>query len=546
MSRFGYTGEKQMNTIAQKMAEQHIPVDAVVFDLFWFGDSIKGTLGNLNWENRVKWPNPQKMLQQLRQSSIRPILITEPFFLKGTRNYEQAKRYLATDSAGNPFTLQDFYFGKGGILDIFRKDAGDWIWNIHYKKQIANGTAGWWTDLAEPEKHPQGIRHNLSALGFNRKFGADEVHNAFSHYWSKMLYDKYAVHHPDIRLFHLTRSGFAGSQRYSIFPWSGDVSRSWKGLQAQLKIMQGMSLSGIPYMHADAGGFAGGNGDKELYVRWLQFAAFTPIFRPHGTALGDVDPNAFDFPSEPALIDTPYNRTARSVIDLRYRMLPYNYTLSYQQTKEGTPLTAPLFYHFPQDSVCYRATDQFMWGSSILVAPVTEKGMSNRKVYLPEGYWYRLNNQFSISGVAPEKGWVDCALTGEEIPFFAKAGSIIPTRKLPEGSNTARYSTDTLVIHYFPDDKPSDYVLYDDDGESRNALKKGNYQLIRFRANPEVGGKTRIRVSAGNGSFNGKPRKRLMYFIVHGTGNSNDKTDSEKNYSGSIVFTGNPQQIVVQ
>jgi oligosaccharide 4-alpha-D-glucosyltransferase len=126
-----------------------------------------------------------------------------------------------------------------------------------------------------------------------------------------MLYNQYAKNYPTKRLFSLNRSGFAGSQRYNIFPWTGDVSRSWGGLNAQLPIILGMSMSGVPYVHSDAGGFAGGNGDNELYVRWLQMAAFTPIFRPHGTALYEVDKNAFSFPSEAALIEEPFQSYAK-------------------------------------------------------------------------------------------------------------------------------------------------------------------------------------------------------------------------------------------
>ena len=374
MSRFGYTSEAQTKEIAGKMKKESIPFDAIIFDLFWFGDSIKGTLGNLDWVNKTKWPDPKKMIGDFKKDNINSILIAEPFILKGTKNYDAAKKYFAVDSAGMPFNLTDFYFGQGGLLDIFRKDAGNWIWNNHYKKQIANGVSGWWTDLGEPEKHPAEIRHNMKSLGINRLMTANEVHNAYGHYWNKMLFENYAKEFPNQRLFHLNRSGFAGSQRFSIFPWSGDISRSWSGLQAQLPLMLGMSMSGIPYIHADAGGFAGGEGDNELYVRWLQYAAFTPIFRPHGTALFEVDKNAFSFPSEPALIDTPYRGYAKQVVHLRYSMLPYNYTLAYKQASKGEPLVAPLDYYYPKDTAAINVQDEFMWGENILVAPVLEKG----------------------------------------------------------------------------------------------------------------------------------------------------------------------------
>ena len=165
--------------------------------------------------------------------------------------------YLAVDSSGKPYYLTDFYFGHGGLIDIFRNDAQQWFWQF-YKKQMENGVEAWWGDLGEPEKHPSNLYHNLKDYGYKRLFNADEVHNIYGHTWTKMLYDYYAKEYPNKRLFYLNRSGFAGSQRYSIFPWTGDVSRSWSGLRAQLPILIGMSMSGVPYVHSDAGGFAGG------------------------------------------------------------------------------------------------------------------------------------------------------------------------------------------------------------------------------------------------------------------------------------------------
>ncbi|HNP55135.1 MAG TPA: glycoside hydrolase family 31 protein, partial [Ferruginibacter sp.] len=188
MSRFGYRSEKQTQEILQQMKADSIPVDAIIFDLFWFGDSIKNTLGNLDWINQTAWPNPPKMLQQWKQQNIQSILITEPFVLQSSKNYTAALPFLATDSSGNPYQLTDFYFGLGGIIDIFRKDAGNWFYQA-YKKQMNMGVSGWWGDLGEPEKHPASIYHNLKDLGFKRLFAAPEVHNIYGHYWSKMLYE---------------------------------------------------------------------------------------------------------------------------------------------------------------------------------------------------------------------------------------------------------------------------------------------------------------------------------------------------------------------
>jgi len=530
MSRFGYSSEADVKNVASKMQEEKIPFDAVIFDLFWFGDSIKGTLGNLDWINKTKWPDPKKMIGDFKKDNINTVLIAEPFILKGTKNYDKAEKYFAIDSVGVPFNFTDFYFGQGGLLDIFRKDARNWIWTGHYKKQIANGVSGWWTDLGEPEKHPPAIRHNLKDEGISRLMTADEVHNVYGHYWNKMLFENYAKEFPYQRLFHLNRSGFAGSQRYSIFPWSGDVSRSWSGLRAQLPVMLGMSMSGVPYVHADAGGFAGGEGDNELYVRWLQFACFTPIFRPHGTALFELDKNAFSFPSEPALIEEPWRSYAKTVIKLRYSLLPYNYTLAYRQASEGAPLVAPLYYYYPGDSSAVNAEDEFMWGEQILVAPILQKGATQRNVYLPAGNWYMLNNfGKDKTGNKIYDSFINLNVAIDEVPVFVKAGSFIPMVVNSAGANTKRYTTDSLIIHYYPGDNPSQYTMYDDDGNNKQAIPLKFFELIDFKAIPSAQ-KLRFSISSNGGAFKGKPSKRNIKMILNGP----------FNFTGSVYINDKP------
>ena len=505
MSRFGYRNEKQLMGIVDSMHLQNIPIDAVILDLFWFGDSIKGNLGNLTWTNHKAWPNPVKMISKLKKQHINTILITEPFVLKSTPNYEPSKRFHAVDSSGKPYVFTDFYFGQGGLIDIFRKDAQLWFWS-KYKQQIAKGVAGWWGDLGEPEKHPAGVYHNLRDLGFNNLFKADDVHNIYGHYWDKMLFDKYALEYPAVRLFNLNRSGYAGSARYGVFPWSGDVSRSWDGFKAQLPLMLGMSMSGIPYIHADAGGFAGGDGDMELYTRWLQFAVFTPVLRPHGTALGEVDKSVKDIPSEAALYPDPYKSIVRNYIYLRYKLLPYNYTLGYEQAKFGKPLVRPLFYYGGYDPELFNANDEFMWGDEILVAPVLEKGATSRKLYLPEGSWFNLISDAQEMGGA----WLDYKVDSTNIPVFVKEGSFIPMFESEHIKSTSDYNGKELTIKYYPSLKGSSYTMFDDDGTTNNTMAKGRYELLKFEGLSKEG-EIKIKISSGN---NAAPTSRKLKFVL--------------------------------
>ncbi len=511
MSRFGYTSEKQTKDIAAKMRAEKIPFDAVIFDLFWFGDSIKNTLGNIDWVNKSKWPNPKQMIADLKKDNLNSILITEPFFLKGTKSYPFAEQYLAKDSAGKAYQLQDFYFGKGGLLDIFRKDAGDWLWSYHYKKQIANGVAGWWTDLGEPEKHPSDILHNLKDLGVSRMMQADEVHNLYGHYWNKMLFDNYAKEFPNTRLFHLNRSGFSGSQRYSIFPWTGDISRSWSGLRAQLTNVLGMSMSGIPYIHSDAGGFAMGEGDAELYLRWLQFSLFTPIFRPHGTALFEVDPNAFSYPSEPALAEKPVLDNVKKVVDQRYQLLPYNYTLAYRQAAFGEPLIKPMYYQYQNDERAVSIEDQFIWGDAFMITPVLVKGQKSRDVYLPEGNWYDYHSHQFFAG----KQTISFNTDDFKYPVLIKAGSFIP-QYLNRVKNTLEQKSETLTVLYIPSEKSSSYQLYFDDGISKNAISSKQYELINFSSKGKTASTLEIMINSNGGNYSGKMAQQKINFQIPG------------------------------
>jgi oligosaccharide 4-alpha-D-glucosyltransferase len=506
MSRFGYTSEAQVKDILQKMKNENIPVDAIIFDLFWFGDSIQHTLGNLDWINKTAWPDPKRMISDFKKDGINTILVTEPFFVETSKNYQASKQYLAVDSLGKPYYLTDFYFGHGGLVDIFRNDSKRWFWQF-YKKQMQNGVEAWWGDLGEPEKHPTDLYHNLKDYGYKRLFGADEVHNIYGHKWTKMLYDYYAKDYPNKRLFSLNRSGFAGSQHYSIFPWTGDVSRSWSGFRAQLPILLGMSMSGVPYVHSDAGGFAGGEGDNELYVRWLQFAAFTPIFRPHGTALYEKDTAAFSFPSEAALIAEPYKTYAKNAVGFRYVMLPYNYSIAYQQTSSGKPLMAPLYYYYSNDTSAAKIEDEYMWGENLLVTPVLQKGVKERTLYLPKGKWLNIFSNIVYDGGK----WITIPVDLNSSPVFMKEGSFVPT--VSRIKNVSEYlSKGQYLLNYFPSSAKTNFTWFEDDGVSKNSLTAKRYSLIKC-SGQDAGKKISVDVSTSNQLF--VPKSLPVSIIVN-------------------------------
>jgi len=330
-SRFGYHSQEEVEKTIKKFEDDKIPVDAIILDLYWFGKEMKGTMGNLDWEKET-FPNPEKMIADLNAKGVKTILITEPFVLTTSKKWQEAvdKKVLATDKNGKPFTY-DFYFGNTGIIDIFKPEGKDWFWNI-YKNLIHQGVGGLWGDLGEPEVFPS---EAITAGG-----KADEVHNVYGHNWAKLIADGYKKDFPIQRPFILMRAGYSGSQRFGMIPWSGDVSRGWGGLQSQTEIALQMGMQGMAYMHSDLGGFAGDYFDNELYVRWLQYGVFQPIFRPHAHE---------DIAAEPVYKDIVTKAKAKKQVELRYQLLPYNYTLAFENNQKGTPLMQPLFFEEPNN-----------------------------------------------------------------------------------------------------------------------------------------------------------------------------------------------------
>jgi alpha-glucosidase (family GH31 glycosyl hydrolase) len=458
-SRFGYHSEAEARAVIDKFRAEKIPVDAIVFDLYWFGADIKGTMGNLAW-HADRFPTPQKMIADFAASGVKTILITEPFVLTTSKRWDEAVRadILAKDAQGKPATY-DFYFGHTGLIDIFGSKGRDWFWNI-YRDYAKQGVAGWWGDLGEPEVHPAELRHATGT--------ADDVHNIYGHAWAKLLAEGYAKEFPDQRPFILMRSGYSGSQRFGMIPWSGDVNRTWGGLQSQPEIALEMGMQGIGYMHSDLGGFANPNLDDELYARWLQYGVFQPIFRPHAQE---------EVPSEPVFRADSAKALAKAAIELRYRLLPYNYTLAFDNNRTGMPLMRPMLFEEPDNPALRSVSDTYLWGRDFLVAPILQQGQKERKVYFPAtGAWFDFHSgERHAAGSA-----ATLAVAADHIPVFVRAGAFIP---MAEPVQTTRdYSTRKFDLHYYHDASvaQANGKLYDDDGSTRDAYDKGKYALLRF------------------------------------------------------------------
>jgi len=496
-SRFGYHSEAETRMTVNKFIKDSIPLDAVIIDIYWFGKDIKGAMGNLDWYTD-SFPSPQKMIADFKNKGIKTILVTEPFILTTSKRWDEwdeavNNKILCTDTAGNPYRY-DFYFGNTGLIDIFKPETRQWFWNI-YKDLIHQGIGGWWGDLGEPEVHPHDLQHVVGS--------ADEVHNVYGHSWAQLIAEGYKKDFPAVRPFILMRAGAVGSQRYGLIPWSGDVSRSWGGLVPQVEISLQMGLQGIGYMHSDLGGFAGGEHfDAELYTRWLQYGVFQPVFRPH--AQEHIAP-------EPVFHDEKTKAPAREAIKLRYKLLPYNYTLAYQNTTSGIPLMRPLFFIENENNSLFEKADEYLWGDAFLVAPVTQKEQKTKEIYFPKtANWYDFFNGEKYTGGKT----YTVNLSKSHIPVFVRGGAFVPMVQAVQ--NTEQYSTENLQIHYYFDKETiqSSGIMYDDDGKNPDALKNNEYELLSFKSNYQKN-QLVLNFSSNGGTFAGKPAARNIHLILH-------------------------------
>lgn len=490
-SRMAYRTQDEVENVVNTMIEKDFPLDAIILDFYWFGDSIKGYLGNLKWYEK-NWPEPEKMIKDFKEKGVKTILITEPFIIDSSYWFQHTDtaHLLATHKNGDSYVMKEFYFGHAGLLDIFKQETKDWFWE-QYKKQIDIGVAGWWGDLGEPETHPSDMFH------VNGK--AEEVHNIYAHEWASMLHNKYKEFYPNTRLFHLNRSGATGTQRYSIFTWSGDVSRTWSGFQAQIPLMLNMSLCGLAYSSSDLGGFALGEKDEELYTRWLQMGVFNPIFRPHGS----------DIPSEPIFYSQETQDIVRQSIKLRYRLIPYLYNAAYENTVTGKPIVKPFFYYH-KNQFLNNYSGAYYFGDEIIVAPIIEKGITSQEVFLPNGWWYDFYTGELFEG---DKN-LEVEVNIEKIPAFIKAGSFVPM--LNDYSTTDKYPDHQLYIHYYPsiDTIASIDSLFEDDGDDALNLETENYQIINFKAKNSAE-ELDISLSRNRMSYSADQSDRRIIWVLH-------------------------------
>ena len=512
-SKYGYHDQRESEGVVDTLKREGYPLDGIVFDLYWYGK--EEDMGRLEWD-REQWPDHRKMLRDFKEQGVNVVTISQPYVLTNGRaidNYrllDPQGLFCKTDGTDTTHTVT-IWVGQGGMFDVSNPATRQWL-RGRYKSLTDEGVTGWWGDLGEPEKHPLEIRHHNGLT-------AEQYHNYYGNEWSKIIYDMFKEDYPDRRPMVMMRAGTAGLQRYSVFPWSTDVSRSWGGLQPQVTIMLNAGLSGMGYMSHDVGGFAvdpNNKRDGELYIRWLQLGLFSPMLRTHST-----------YQAEPYHYKEYGDLTLR-LIKERYKWLPYNYTLAYDNAWNGLPMVRPLgMYEDDMNFARYdHIWDQYLWGRDVMVAPVMQQGAVSREITFPEGTWVDINH--------PERRYaghttVNYSAPLEVLPLFVRAGAFIP-QACYEMNNVGDYNPDKLDIIYYTSDYPSTFTLFDDDLHSTGTLARDKHRLINFTATPQ--GKRNTITIQGRGNIDGDAPSKDYRIIIPATNKPGKVTINGKKAQG--------------
>jgi alpha-glucosidase/alpha-D-xyloside xylohydrolase len=426
---------------AKTFREKDLPCDAMIYLGTGFCPAGWNTNNGDFTFNQKVMPDPKAMFDQLHQDHFKVVLHVA--YPTGIREMKGTVRD-ACDSARRAETQASCY------------------WDMH-RPVLATGVDGWWPDEGDALDLPSRLVRN------------------------RMYWDAYQVDRPNERPYALHRNGAAGMARYASILWSGDVSSLWLTLKNQVPIGINSGLSGIPYWGTDIGGFVPtAELTGELYVRWFQFGAFCPLFRSHGRVwtlrlpwgwnqgapVGDIAAEThFTIP------DAEYHNAAvepicKKYLELRYRLMPYLYSAVRECTQAGLPIMRALWLHYPDDPAAVSRDDEYLWGRDILVAPVVEKGATERKLYLPRGAWYDFRTGEKRDGGAEFTRAVDL----ETIPLYVRAGAIVPTG--PVKQYTAEKVDGPLDISIYPGADGA-FLLYEDDGSSFD-YRKGEWMGIRM------------------------------------------------------------------
>jgi alpha-D-xyloside xylohydrolase len=517
-----YDSQAEIEGIAKRYRDEHIPLDNIVQDWFWWN-----TMGEPVWNKN--YPDPQAMIRELHQENLHLMVSVWPYFRPGSPVYDDmARKGLFIDKT----KVGAFHPAGMALYDAFSPEARKYYWKLMDDGLFKIGVDAWWLDTTEPEtegREESVLLHNQVRMDGRAASGARYA-NLFPLMTTAAVYQGQRAASDQKRVFILSRSAFAGAQRNAAAVWSGDVNPDWETFRRQVPAGLNYSLAGNPYWTTDIGGFTVANPDdpayRELYARWFEFGAFCPIFRAHGTRSTNQN-EIWSYGPEMQKILTRYDR-------LRYRLMPYIYSVAWKTTSEGyTPMRA-LVMDFADDRRVWNIGDQFLFGPALLVNPVTEPGATARHLYLPKGRWYNFWNGEPLEGGRA----VDVPAPLEQMPLFVKSGAILPLGPDIEYARQAPGGPIELRIYAGAD---GDFVLYEDDGVTYD-YEKGAYARIPLHWDDA---RQTLTVGDRRGRFSGMPESVTLAIVVvsphHGAGDGDQPgADGVLHYSGwSLHWTRN-------
>lgn len=481
---------------ARKFREKKLPCDTTIYLGTDFCPNGWNTHnGEFNW-NPKAFPDPKRTIQQMHDEHFKFVLHT---VLEG---------HLLRGAVSDPCTAQPLPSGRTPDNRWPQDRQVSCYWPVH-KPLLDLGIDGWWPDQGDGLDAPS----RLARI--------------------RMYFEGTLRERPNQRVYALHRNGYAGMQRYAAFLWSGDVKSTWETLKTHVPIAVNTALSGIPYWGTDIGGFVPTQElTGELYVRWFQFAAFNPLFRSHGRDwrlrlpwgwnTGEIGfPEVPDYHPDPKeLHNAAIEPICKKYLELRYQMMPYLYSLIKETCETGVPMLRSLWLHYPEDPAAVARGDEYLWGRSILVAPVVEQGVTSRKVYLPRGTWYDFWTQERLSGGQETSRTVDLAT----MPLYVRAGSVIPMG--PVKQYTGEKVDGPLTLWVYPGADAA-FSLYEDDGATFD-YKKGEFMRVNIAWNDRQR-QLSLRLAAGSRML--PPGRRNLSVRVVG-----------ENAAHDIVFEGRPLQ----
>ena len=488
--RYSYESADRALEVATNFRERQIPCDAIYLDIHHMDGFRVFTFGD-------RFPDPRGLTRTLIENGFRSVAIVDPG-VKNDRKFDVLQRGVKRNAFIKAPKGKHDYVGKvwpgpARFPDFLNERVRRW-WGQEQCTLYKQGVHGIWNDMNEPANFalptktlPPDCRHNTDCGPATHV----EVHNVYGMQMARASREGALRFDPKARPFIITRSGYAGVQRYALV-WTGDNSSTWEHLADTIPMLLNLSLSGVPFCGVDAGGFLG-NCSGELLARWTQVCALTPFFRNHS--------NEGTRAQEPWAFGPEVEAVCRAAIQWRYQLLPYIYSLFEKATRDGTPMMRPLMWHYQNDPQCAATQDQFLLGEALLVAPVIQPGARARSVYLPPGTWHDFWSGESYRGRAHVLAEAPLGI----LPLYVKSGGIIPFAPLVQ--HTGQYSSHEITLQVWPG-ADGKLEFYDDDGATRKGPEYRRTIEFQYR---ERGGV--IRFGPAQGEYKNGPR--LWRIVFH-------------------------------